>query len=353
VSDLGVMSIPLGRRLLAAGVAALPVLIALAVSLILLWIADAPPLETVRLVVEGSLGSEVRIGDTLMVWVPIALAAAAVTITFSAGLWNIGVEGQIVLGAVATTFVAREFGAPPALLIPAMIAAGILGGMFWGLVVGVLRVRGGVNEIFGGLGLDFVATGLVIYLVIGPWKREGIASTSGTDLFPRDAWFPTVADLRLSLLAVAIAVVSVVVVHLLLRGTTFGLRLRAVGQSPASAGRLGIPTDRYLLLAFLLAGAIAGLAGTVQVAAFHHKLVPAISGGYGFLGILIALLAGYRVLRAAPIALFFAAVAVGSVQLQLRLDLDSSLGGVFQALLVLLVLLARGWQLRRAEAGAG
>ena len=343
----------LERRARTVGAALVPVAIALIVSIVLLWLADAPPLETIRLVVEGSLGSEVRIGDTLMVWVPIALAAVAVTVTFAAGLWNIGVEGQIVLGAIATSFVAREFGAPPVLLIPAMIAAGMFGGMAWGLLVGVLRVRGGVNEIFGGLGLDFVATGLVIYLVIGPWKREGVASTSGTDLFPRDAWFPTVADLRLSLLAVGIAIVAVIAVHLLMRGTSFGLRLRAVGRSPASAGRLGIPTDRYLLLAFLLAGAIAGLAGTVQAAAFHHKLVPAISGGYGFLGILIALLAGYRALGTAPIALFFAAIAVGSVQLQLRLDLDSSLGGVFQAVLVLIVLLSRGWQLRRATAGAG
>jgi len=333
--------------------AALPrviaVIVAIALGFLLLWAVDAPPVETVRLLIEGTLGSQQRFGDTLMVWVPLSLAAASLVVTFSAGLWNIGVEGQIVAGAVATTFVAREVAAPPEMLLPLMILAGALGGMAWAALVGLLRVKGGVNEIFGGLGLDFVATGMVIYLVIGPWKREGIASTSGTQPFPPEAWFPTIAGLRVSPLAVGIALVALVAVFLLLRGTRFGLRLRATGKNPTAAARLGVPTARYLMYSFLLAGAIAGLAGTVQVGALQHKLVPSISGGYGFLGILVVLLAGYRSLWAGVIALFFAMIAVGSVQWQLRLDLHSSLGGTFQGTLVLVTLLAGGWHALRVR----
>ena len=327
--------------------AAIPV--ALLLGVILLWLVDAPPLETVRLLIEGSLGSKQRFGDTLMVWVPLALASASLVVTFRAGLWNIGVEGQIVLGAIFTSWVAREVSAPAAVLLPLMILAGALGGMFWGGVVGLLRVRGNVNEIFGGLGLDFVATGLVIYLVIGPWKRAGIASTGGTEPFPNAAWFPTIAGLRVSPLAVAIALVALIVVFLLLRGTQFGLRLRAVGQNGRSATRLGIPTERYLMYAFLLGGALAGLAGTVQAAALQHKLVPSISGGYGFLAILVVLLANFRATWSGAIALFFAMIAVGSVQWQLKLDLHSSLGGVFEGALVLVTLLIGGWQVTRAR----
>jgi simple sugar transport system permease protein len=138
-----------------------------------------------------------------------------------------------------------------------------------------------------------------------------------------------------------------------MRSTMFGLRLKAVGKSPRSAHLMGIRTERHTLGAFALCGALAGLAGAIQVSGVFHKLVPAVSGGYGFLGILVVLLAGFRAAWVGPIALFFAAVAVGSTQLSLRLGLDSSLGGVLQGILVLFVILGGGWQVRRARrAGA-
>jgi simple sugar transport system permease protein len=106
------------------------------------------------------------------------------------------------------------------------------------------------------------------------------------------------------------------------------------------------------MFAFGLCGAFAGLAGAVQATGFHHKLVPSVSGGYGFLGILVVLLAGFRAIWIAPIALFFAMITIGSTQLQLRLALDSSLGGVLQGVLVLFVLLAQGWRARAAHRAA-
>ncbi len=326
----------------------LPVLLAFAVAILLLLIVDAPPLEALRNIWDGSFGSSDKIAATLMAWVPLTLAAAGLVITFAAGLWNIGIEGQIVLGAIAASWVAREVPGPSAVVIPVAIVAGIVGGTLWALLAGVLKTRGKVNEIFGGLGLDFVATSLAIYLVIGPWAREGIASTSGTDLFRREAWLPTVGNTNLSLVAVGLVVAGVVMVYILMRGTLFGLKLKAVGRNIRSAFLLGIPTERFLLGAFALCGALAGIGGTVQAIGFHHKLVPAVSGGYGFLGILVVLLAGFRAAWIAPIALFFAMISVGSTQLQLRLDLDTSLGGVLQGVLVLFVVLGGGYQLWRS-----
>jgi simple sugar transport system permease protein len=328
--------------------ALLPVATALAVGLLLLLSVDAPPLEALRLIFDGALGSTGGLSSTLMAWVPLALAAAGLVVTFAAGLWNIGVEGQIIVGAVAATAVARYVDAPSGLVVPLLLLAGVLGGLLWGLLVGVLRVKGRVNEIFGGLGLDFVATGLVVYLVIGPWKRAGSASTSGTDLFPPEAWLPTTGSLTASWVALAVAAVVLVLVYFLMRGTYFGLRLRAVGANARSTFLMGISTSRHLLGAFIICGALAGLGGALHASGFHHKLVPSVSGGYGFLGILVVLLAGFRAAWIAPIALFFAVISVGSTQLQLRLQLDSALGGVLQGVLVLFTLLAGGWQLRRA-----
>ena len=119
------------------------------------------------------------------------------------------------------------------------------------------------KQIFGGLGLDFVATGLTIYLIIGPWARPGIASTSGTEPFPEAAWLPSLGDTRFSPIAVTLAIIAVIGVWLLLRGTRFGLKLKAVGRNRYSAHLLGIPTERFILGAFAICGALAGLAGAV------------------------------------------------------------------------------------------
>jgi simple sugar transport system permease protein len=346
----------MSARAKTVGARALPVALAFAVALLLLQAAGAPPFEALGLLWDGSVGSTAKVSDTLAAWVPLALASAGLVVTFAAGLWNIGVEGQIVAGAIVATWIAREAPGPAPTLIPMVLVGGIVGGVVWALFAGLLKTRGGVNEIFGGLGLDFVASGLAIYLILGPWARAGIASTSGTDLFRPEAWLPTVGSAGLPVLAIALAVTAIVLVYLLMRSTMFGLRLKAVGKNSKSAHLMGIRTERHVLGAFALCGALAGLAGAIQVAGVFHKLVPSVSGGYGFLGILVVLLAGFRAAWIGPIALFFAAVAVGSTQLSLRLDLDSSLGGVLQGVLVLFVIIGGAWQVRRSRrrrAGAG
>jgi simple sugar transport system permease protein len=199
-----------------------------------------------------------------------------------------------------------------------------------------------VNEIFGGLGLNFVATALTIWLVFGPWKRPGVGSMSGTVPFAENLWLPMIPELRLSPWALGIAIVAIVIVYFLLQGTYFGLRLKAVGKNFRSAYLLGIPTWQYMMLSFLLCGALAGVAGAVQVTAVYHRLIPSISSGYGYLGLLVAMLVNYQAAWAAPVALFFAALNIGSIQLPIVLKLDSSLSGVLQGMLVLFVLMGEG-----------
>lgn len=334
--------------------AAIPTLLslvaALAVGVVLLLIVGAPPFEALGLLVEGSFGSASKISATLLAWSPLLLASAGLVITFAAGLWNIGVEGQVIMGAIAASWVARVVPGPGWVVVPATIVAGVIGGAVWALLAGFLKTHGGVHEIFGGLGLDFVAAGIATYLVIGPWKRAGVASTSGTDIFRQEAWMPEFEAFGVGwpVLPVLLGLVSIAAVWVLLRGTLFGLRLKSVGNNAYSSYLLGIPTNRYVLGAMALGGALAGVAGTVQATAFHHKLVPAVSGGYGFLAILVVLLAGYSAVLVAPIALFFVAVSVGSTQLDLRLGLDSAFGGVLLGIIVLFVMFGGAFAARRA-----
>jgi ABC-type uncharacterized transport system permease subunit len=329
-----------GVRRTAIGI--VPFIVALAFAGLLVLLVGEDPLEAFRLILEGSLGSPDKISDTIMVWVPLTLAAAGLVVTFAAGLWNIGVEGQIILGAIGASFISRSLEAPWYVIVPLALILGVLFGVAWALLAGILKTRGRVNEIFGGLGLNFVAAGLTLYLIIGPWARPGIASTSGTEPFPRDAWLPALEGSRFSPLAVVLTIAAVIAVWLLLRGTRVGLKLKAVGRNSQSARLLGIPTDRFILGAFAICGALAGLAGAIQATGFHHKLVPSVSGGYGFLGILVVLLAGFRAAYVAPIAAFFAIVSVGSIALTLRLDVNSALGAVLTGVLVLFALIASG-----------
>jgi simple sugar transport system permease protein len=217
------------------------------------------------------------------------------------------------------------------------------GGALWAMLAGALKTFGGVNEIFGGLGLNFVATALNLWLIFGPWKRPGVASMSGTVPFSTSLWLPTLsAQSHLSPSALVIAVLGIVLVYLLLQGTYFGLRLKAVGRNATAAHLLGIPTWQYMMVSFALCGVFAGLAGSLQVTAVYHRLIPSISSGYGYLGLMVSMLVGYRAALVAPVALFFAALNVGSIQLPIVLKLDSSLSGVLQGTLVLFVLLGQG-----------
>lgn len=320
-----------------------PIALALLITAMVLTFANAPPLATFQKLVAGSFGTAIKRADVLVVWVSVVMCSAGLLVTFTAGQWNIGIEGQIILGAIFSTWAARAFWEQPgAVAIPAMVAWGVVGGALWGIAVGLLKTHGRVHEIFGGLGFNFIATALSIYLIFGPWKQRTGGTLSGTTIFPQTLWLPTEPGLRLSIPSVAVALLVVLAVFLSLRGTLWGLQLKAVGRNLRGAYILGVPTERQMLSAFAVCGACAGLAGAFLVVGVHHHLIPGISSGYGFLGILVVLLTGFRALWTVPVALFFAAVSIGSTALQLDLQLDSSLGGVLQGAVVLSFILVQG-----------
>ena len=321
------------------------------VSLILL-LAKSKPLEAFQLIWEGATGNSTRFANVFVVWVPLLLVTCGLLATFTAGLWNIGIEGQITVGAIFTTGVMRMFldtDASPVLVIIISILAGMVGGAIWASLAGVLKTFGGVNEIFGGLGLNFIATALNIGLIFGAWSRSGVASMSGTEPFPDQFWLPTFETFRISIWSVIFAVVGLIIIYFILQGTHFGLRLKAVGKGMKSAFRMGIPTWQHMMLSFVICGLFAGLAGAIQVTAVYHRLIPSISSGYGFMGLMIAMLINFQAIWVAPIALFFAALNIGGIQLPIVLKLDSSLTGVLQGSLVLFVMLAQGVKQRFME----
>jgi simple sugar transport system permease protein len=328
---------------------AAPILLPLLFITLIVTAVGASPWEAYRNILSGAFESPAKIADVVAACVPLILCGVGMSITFTAGQWNIGVEGQIILGAIFATWVARNLPWPRAPMLALMLLVGMLGGALWGMLAALLKIYGKVHEIFGGLGLNYAAQGLAIWLIFNPWKPADGATMSGTDPFPDPAWMPKLGDLRVAPLAVILALAAVVVVYFLLRGTRWGLELKAMGKNFYSAFLLGVPSTPRLLTAFAACGALAGLAGAIRCSARYGRMIPGISGGQGYLALLVALLAGFSPQWVPLIALFFSAVGVGSPRLELNMHLDSSLGGVLEASVVLVVILVNGWRARMAQ----
>ena len=172
---------------------------------------------------------------------------------------------------------------------------------------------------------------------------------SGTELFPRELWLSYLNQPKISPVGLGLAVAGVLVTAAVIGRTRIGLSLKAIGKNPRAAYLFGLHPTRYMLLAMLLAGGLAGMAGTLQVAGVYHRLIPAISSNYGYLALLVVMLANYNVWALPAVALFFVALNVGSIQLPMILQMDSSLSGVIQGATVLAVLAVQGVRLQIAR----
>jgi ABC-type uncharacterized transport system permease subunit len=327
--------------------------VAIALGLILISI-DKNPATAVSQFIDGALGNESRRSDVVMMALPILLCASGLLLTFTAGLWNIGIEGQVTMGAIFTTFLARIVGSqtPGVLVVPFELLLAMLGGTLWAALAALLKTRGNVNEIFGGVALNFTAQNILLYLLSGPWKAGNYPQTAP---FEDPALLaPFTKGQSLSLPAIVIAVAAFLIIFVILRGTHWGLQLKAMGRSEKSAFLLGVHTNRNALLSMMVCGALAGLAGALLVISpiSRGRLVPGISSGVGFLALLVVLLVNVQAIWVPLVALFFAIVPIGTLKLQ-TLSIDPSLGNVFQSALVLAVLLADGIRARLSKARGG
>jgi simple sugar transport system permease protein len=319
-------------------------LAAAALALLLLWLQGLAPVEAVRLLARGSFGSAAAWVATLRIAAPLALASLGVLVAFRCGLWNIGAEGQLIAGALAAAAAGGACGHWAAALL-----AGALGGFAWAWMPALLAVRRGVPEVLATLMLNGVALELLRWLVTGPLQEP-------TGQFPQTAPLPAGARLpRLELtrtggidVGLLLALVLPLVVAFAFARTTIGLKLRAGAQSPRLVEATGWPLQRARALAFGIGGALAGLAGAVEVTGVVGVVDRSLSRGLGYAAVAAALLAGLRPAFVFPAALLFAALSTGTSSLQWAPDLPGIdrfalvvQGIVILALLAALALLAR------------
>lgn len=303
----------------------------------------APPMRGLASLIVDPLTTAAGFSETLLVATPIALCALSVSLARWMGLWNIGAEGQLLFGAFAATGLALFTATPPgALSVPLLLASGALAGAVWAAAPILLRTRLGVSEILSTLMLNYVALTWVELWIFGPWK--------GPNNYPYTVMIaPTWQMLTVWMrLHVGFALVPLIAVFMswLYRSTLFGYQARLIGASPEAARYAGLPVEERQISAFLAAGALAGLAGAVQVAGVHHRLEGSVSVGYGYTAILAAFVAGGRPMGAVLVSVLLAALEVGGSGVRVDYpDVSSALVMVLKG--VLFVTLLSGEALTR------
>lgn len=289
---------------------------------------------------DGALGSVWGLANTLLNAIPLLLTGLAVAVGFRGGLFNIGVEGQMYVGALASAVVGLAAGrtggiAPAVLAASTALAAAAAAGAAWGWIAGALKAKTGAHEVITTIMLNYVAILLTTYLVKAYLKEPG--PVDQTPVLPPAAWLPEIVPgTRLSV-ALFVALAAVVACEALLRRTVFGYALRLVGANPDAAAYAGIPVARTMGLTMALSGALAGLAGAALVQGVLHRFITGFSPGYGFTGIAVAVLGRNVPWAVLLAAILFGALQAGGTAMQLFARIPADLMTVVQGLVILLV----------------
>ncbi len=270
---------------------------------------------------------------------PLVLIGVGLSFGFQANVWNIGAEGQLTLGALAGGGLALAFfDRESVLLVPAMLAAGALGGMAWAAVPAFLKTRCNTNEILTSLMLTYVALLLLSYLVHGPWKDPQGQNFPESRLFHASAMLPVLVEGTRLNVGWLVGLFAVAAGWVLMSRHVFGFQVKVIGMAPMAAGFAGYREKRVVWLTLMLSGGCAGLAGVIEVAGAIGQIVPVISPGYGFTAIIVAFLGRLHPVGVLFAGLLMALTYLGGDSAQITMNLPNAVTGVFQGMLLFFLL---------------
>lgn len=294
------------------------------------------PFEIYGTIISGAFRSKMAIQATIKVMIPLLIAALGVTLSFKMRFWNIGGEGQIIMGAIfATYFALFHADWPSFILFPVMFLAGLVGGGLWALIPAFFKVRFGTNETLFTLMLNYIALYLVSWLQEDPWRDPAANGFPKIASFEANAVLPKVFGVQIGWI---VALVLVAVLFVYLRYTKQGYEISVVGESKATATYAGMNVQRIVLRTMFLSGAIAGICGMIQVTGSDRTLTTGVAGGIGFTAIIVAWLARLNPISSMIIAFLFAVLEKGSSVLQSAYNLSTDCADVLQGIILFFVL---------------
>lgn len=311
---------------------------ALALGGVFLAFMGVSPMEAYAVILRSALGDGYGVSETTVKAIPLTIAGIAVMLSFTMGLWNIGAEGQIFIGAIASAAMVRYFPSESraVALSSMLVAAGVAAGL-WAAFAGYLKARWNINEIITTLMLTYVAMNLLNYFVYGPWRDPAGLGFPITAPFPDSARLPTLWGTRIHL-GIVLAVVLPCVAWVVLRFSRWGYELRVMGENPRAAGFAGMNYTRNVLLVMFLSGAIAGIAGMCELSGLQGRLQHGFSGGYGNTAIIVAWLARLNPLAIVLVSFLMGVLLVGGESLQVIMRLPLSSVMVLQGLILFFIL---------------
>ncbi|KAF0209180.1 MAG: ABC transporter permease [Actinomycetota bacterium] len=326
------------------------VVLAILIGSLIMWISGYDPVAAFAALYQGAFGTPKAFGDTLLKSTPLILAGLGLAYGFRANLFNIGAEGQLFMGGLAAAWLGLMLaGQPWFVSLPLLILAAMLAGAAWAFIPAILKARIGAHEVITTMMFTYIARYLVSWLVVGPLKSPGQIPQTG--LLPVESQLPRIQSLfsEATLQAmpflklgrahtgIFVALIAAVIVWLVLKYTTLGYENRAVGYNPFAAETGGISVQWTTVKALCISGALAGLAGAVEVMGVHHRLFDQFSSGFGFTGIAVALLAKNHPIAVVPAALLFGALSAGGGTMQLMADVPQKIILIVQALVIFFV----------------
>ena len=315
------------------------VVVTMAVSAVPILAAGASLWESYYYLFRGALGTRLNILETFVKASPLIFTGLAVAFAFRAKFWNIGAEGQLLAGALLATWIGvNGQGLPAVLLLPLVILAGFLAGGVWASVPALLKTRMNVDDVVSSLLLNYVMIHFMGTLLFGPLQQEG-SSWPRSEAIAEAARYPVLLARSRFHLGIPLSLLAVLVIWFINERTVFGYRVRAVGVNERASRFGGIPTSSVIMKTALISGGLAGMAGVGELAAIHHHLLMDISPGYGYSGIVIAMLGGLHPVGVLFSALFFSIVIVGAQSMSRMTGVPTYIAEVIQGLALMVMLI--------------
>ena len=287
----------------------------------------------------SALSTRFNLVETAVKATPMIFTGLAVTVAFRARFWNIGAEGQLLAGAMAAAFVGAREVLPAWSLCPTMILAGAVAGALWAMIPAVLKTRFKVDDVVTSLLLNFIIFYGMMALLDGPWKDPLSGYPDSPDI-RMEAEFAILLHATRLHLGVLLAIIAAFGAWLLMRRTTVGFGIQAVGENPVAARYAGFNITRVIMITAAVSGALAGLAGVGEVAGLHFQVMAGLSPGYGYTGIVIAMLAHLNPLGVIPASVFFAIIITGAEAMSRATGVPVFLADVIQGTALIAMLVA-------------
>lgn len=312
------------------------VLLALFFSSLFILIMGHNPVKVYISMLSGAFGSKYRIIETMKVAIPLIIASIGIMVAFKMKFWNIGGEGQILMGACFATYFALYHNTlPKPLLLLVMFIAGIVGGGLWAVIPGLLKIKYDTNETIITLMLNYIAIKWITYLQYGPWKDPNAQGFPKIANFEDAAILPKVFGLHMGWL---IAILIVLVIGIFMKHSKWGYNISVIGESIDTARYSGIKIKRTILTSVFISGGICGIVGFMQASAVDQTLTAQLSAGYGFTAIITTWLSALVPIVIVPVSILFAALVKGGSFIQTAFQIPNSASDILQSMILFFVI---------------